>query len=149
MDEYLLYGGPCPRSLSERVFFYETYLQDVVPDRVTVHVPRKHMTHERHEIQLLTPTGAIFMWGLIGTETDDDLAKCAAGIEASKQYRDGHFVPDWLSWRFFTCLTEIRFFSAEERSNEGWECQGEFHLIDDAQRVAAYLQQEFDNLRYC
>ena len=148
MDEYLRYGGPRPRNLRERVYFYETYLQDVVPDRVTVHVRPKHMTRERHEIQLLTPTGAIFMWGLVGTETDHDVVKYAAGIDASKRYRDGLFVPDWLSWRFFTGLTEIRFFSAEENSNEGWECGGEFHPINDAQYVAAYLQQEFDKLRY-
>ena len=88
------------------------------------------------------------MWGLVGTETDHDVVKYAAGIDASNRYRDGFFVPDWLNWRFFTGLTEIRFFSAEENSNEGWECGGEFHPINDAQYVAAYLQQEFDKLRY-
>lgn len=88
------------------------------------------------------------MLGLVGTETDHDLVRCATDIEASKRYQDGNFVRDWLTWRWFTCLTEIRFYSQEEDSRHGWECGGEFHLIRDARKVARYLQREFDSLRY-
>ena len=81
------------------------YLRDVVPYGITVqHVPSAASTNVRQEIQLLTPSGQLFMSGLIGTERDHFRLEDVAASEAYTKWLDGEFAPDGQNWRFFTGL---------------------------------------------
>lgn len=144
LDTYTRYGAH-PRDAADRRYFYHVYLQDVVPDGVTVHhIHNGSHNLVREEIQLLTPSGRIFMSGLVGAEKNHHYTEKVAGEEAYNKWQDGYFIPDEQKWRFFTGLAKIRFFGSRE--DEKWDCKGQLDPIGCAQYVAAYLQQEYDKL---
>lgn len=86
------------------------------------------------------------MSGLVGAEKNHHYTAKVAGEEAYDKWHNGFFIPDEQKWRFFTGLAMIRFFSS--CGDKEWDRKGQLHPIDDAQYVAAYLQQEYDKLRY-
>ncbi|CAF9908111.1 MAG: hypothetical protein ALECFALPRED_004224 [Alectoria fallacina] len=133
--------------VTERLAFFCAYLEDVAPSGLVVqHVPVELDNEEqdsarnprREEIQLVTESGMIFMSGIVSMEV--------AGDEAYTKWPEGGFTtPDGNNWRFFTGHNnKFRFFSSY-RGGE-WESTGEFHPIQKAEEVAAFLQQEFDRL---
>lgn len=139
--------------VTERLGFYCAYLEDVAPYGLTVqHVPveldneEQDSTREnrREEIQLLTESGMIFMSGIVSMEYHSSTFERVAGDEAYTKWLEGEFTPDGNNWRFFTGHTKLRFFNSY-RGGE-WESAGEFLPIQQAEEVAAFLQQEFDKL---
>ena len=94
----------------------------------------------------MTPSGQIFMSGLIGTETSHHRIEEVAASEAYTKWLDGEFAPDGENWRFFTGLTELRFFKSDQ--GDSWEMAEKYHPMHDPEYVAAFLQEEYDSLRH-
>lgn len=150
--------GDSHPNVGERLVFYITYLHDVAPWGLTIHhIPADHIPESesrngnvsttREEIQLLLPSGRIFMSGLLSLERSAAYLETVAGDEAYTKWLDGYFVPDNQNWRFFTCLANMRIFNSNHRGDE-WDLVGSFHPISHAQEVATLLQQEYNRLRY-
>ncbi|KAL9135741.1 MAG: hypothetical protein Q9175_003065 [Cornicularia normoerica] len=137
-------------NVEDRLHFYLTYLEDLVPFGLTVHhVPTQRgddprPSNAREEIQLLTFPGMIFMSGLVSMESAASLIETVAASEAYTKWLDGDFVPDYDNWRFFTGLATIRFFKSHD--GDEWELEREFHPILHAAEMADTLDQEFDKL---
>ena len=145
-QEWAHYGA-YPRSLDDRLQFYMNYLLDVVPLGVTVHhLPTGLEENKSEEIHLLTPSGQIFMTGLVGRQRNHTTTEEVAGSEAYTKWLDGDFVPDGQNWRFFTGLAELRFFNSD-RGNS-WELKQSCHPMNYPDYVAEFLQEEYDSLRY-
>ncbi|CAD6587166.1 MAG: hypothetical protein ASARMPRED_003014 [Alectoria sarmentosa] len=150
-EAYRCYGRT-PRGVDERLHFYYTYLLDVVPWGITVnHIPAERSndpraSSTREEIQLLTLSGTIFMSGLVSMERSATMIETVAADEAYSKWLDGDFVPDDRKWRFFTGLTQIRFF--ESPRGDEWDLVDNFNLMLNAQGVAAFLQQEYNRLSF-
>ncbi len=151
--------GPNPRSFEQRLNFYLTYLEDVVPDDVTItHVPNNLQPWElilpespgaaapveREEIQLRYQ-GRIFMACILSLEHPIS-AETMAGHLAYVHWRNGYFVRDHhRAWRMFTALRDIRFCSSWDGNT--WDRMATFDPIRNAGNVAAYLQRELDRVR--
>ncbi len=155
-------GGLISRDLDERLNFYLTYLEDVVPDGVTIrHVPNNRQHFElrlsdssprnrtpvrREEIQLRYE-GGVFMTCVLSLDYNPTLAEEVAGNLAYMHWSDGYFVRDnHQAWRMFTALKKIRFFSS--RHGREWDQIATYSPIMDAGNVALYLQREFDRVRF-
>ena len=140
-----------PRNPQDRLRFYMDYLIDVVPLEVTVHHapsssgPRGRRAR-REEIQLLTPSGEIFMTGLVEMGSSPYHCEEVAASEAYTKWLDGYFAADGRKWRFFTGLSQLRFY----RSDRGvsWNIKEAFHPMNEAQRVSEFLQQQYESLRH-
>lgn len=139
----------------ERLWFLLTYLEDVVPWGITVHhIPGDRTDgkgeNAREGIQLQTPSGMIFMSGLVSTESGQQYIEPVAAGEAYSKWDLGYFVPDGENWRFFLGAGPvglISFFNSRQASQgDDWELKYNFETIDSAAELAAYLQQEFDSL---
>lgn len=144
-----------PRVVRRMLDFYYVYLKDVAPLGLIIeHVPVEpddqgrlpDRDPEREEIRLYTNSGKVFVSGLVSKEYDPRNLERPAGDEAYTHWLQGDFTPDGDNWRFFTGMTKIRFFSS--RGTDGWVVGNEFHPIDQADEVAAFLQQEFNNLPF-
>ena len=69
-----------------------------------------------------------------------------AADEAYTKFMDGYYVrDDDAKWRFFTGTRRLRMYRGR---GEEWGLKREFSPIADAAVVAAYLQREFDGLRF-
>lgn len=142
----------CPRGVDERLNFYLTYLEDVVPSGVTVdHVPveldnggRVSVRNPPREEILLTMSGKIFMFGLVSMEYNPRTLEKTTGDEAFTQWLNGDYIPDGENWRFFTCQSMILFFNSHH--DDDWECVSDFDPIDHVDQVAAFLQREADSV---
>lgn len=155
LEAYWLYGA-FPRSIHDRLHFYLTYLVDVAPFGVNVEHIRAfrssdimlnpNLTTTREEVQLLAPSGKIFMSGLVSMEQTTNAVEQVAADEAYTKWDDGDFVPDGQNWRFFTGLVRLRLYDSRE-GNE-WECLGTYHPITQAGDVAAVLLQQYNRLPY-
>ena len=153
LEAYWLYGAS-PRSIHDRLRFYLTYLVDVVPLGVNVeHIPAfrssdimlsSNLTTTREEIQLLAPSGKIFMSGLVSMEQTANLIEQVAANEAYTKWDDEEFDPNGQTWPFFTGLVRIRLY--DSRDGDEWECLGTFHPIQQAGDVAAVLLQQYNRL---
>ena len=142
-----------PGAEDDRLHFYYRYLVEVVPYGVTVHhIPADrsrcglHNTNTREEIVLLTPSGGIFMSGLVSNEKQYVHIEQVAGSEAYTKWLNGDFVPDDYNWRFFIGVGRIGFYNS--RNLDEWYCVNHSNPIDDVDSVAAHLQLEFDKLEY-
>ena len=139
--------GARPQNVYERLNFYMNYLQDVVPYGITVqHIPSDRPENNSQEIHLLTPSGQIFMSGLVSRDRNHNHTEEVAGSEAYTYWLDGEFAPDGDNWRFFTGLAALRFFNSVQ--GDSWELQQSYHGMDYAEYVAEYLQEEYDSFRY-
>ena len=135
-----------PGNLNTRLNFYMSYFQDVVPSGVTVrHVPSDGPV-QREEIQLLTNTGKLFMSGLISHRSDHSETEQVAADEAFTKWLDGDFVPDLQNWRFFTGLAELRLFKSHE--GDSWKMTKRYRPMDYPDRVAEFLQEQYNSLRH-
>ncbi len=98
----------------------------------------------------MTDAGETFMSGLVSVEHSHHNLARVAGDEAYTNWEKGEFtkVPmcaDGKEWRFFTGHSQmIRFFSSRY-TLKIWGTDGEFDVIHDAEQVAAFLQEEYDN----
>lgn len=146
------HSNTAPRTVNKRLQFYYHYLQDVAPTGLTVqHVPVPRDEHGhlparspvREEIQLLTASGFHFMTGLVSVESDPEALERTAGDEAYTNWLGGYFAPEGGRWRFFTGHSLIAFFSTE---GDTWALAAEFDPVEQADEVAAFLQEEFDEL---
>lgn len=156
MDAYRRYGRD-PHNIRERLDFYLTYLEDVVPYEVGVHMVPNHLQPydlgassrlytEREEIQLRCQEG-IFMTGIIQLGTRSDKAEEIAATLAYTQWRQGfHVRYHHQAWGVFTGLHQIRFCSS--RDGMDWDRTADFHPIHDAQEVVAYFEREFARIRH-
>lgn len=138
-----------PQSVTDRVDFYCIYLRDVAPLGLTIeHIPvisdDEERSPAREEILLTTNSGKIFMFGLVSLEINPTNVERTAGHEAYTNWLNGEFTPGENNWRFFTAQSKIRFFSSH--LCDEWEARGEFHPIQHAEEVAAFLEQEFYKL---
>ena len=86
------------------------------------------------------------MSGLVSMERSATMIETVAADEAYSKWLDGDFVPDDRKWRFFTGLTQIRFF--ESPRGDEWDLVDNFNLMLNAQGVAAFLQQEYNRLSF-
>lgn len=134
-------------TLDDKLTFYLNYLKDVVPYGVTVqHVPSDQPSGKREEIHLLTPSGKIFMSGLVGKDRNPTWVEEVAASEAYTLWLEGEFIPDGETWRFFTGLERLRFFNSDER--DSWKMESCEAPMDKPDRVAEFLQQQYDSLTY-
>lgn len=138
-----------PRNPQDRLSFYMEYLLDVVPLEVTVrHVPSSSATRarmvEREEIQLLTLSGDIFMTGLVGMGPNPNHCEEIAASEAYTKWLDGYFAADGRNWRFFTGLSQLRFYKSD--GDDTWKITENFPPMDNAQRVSEFLQRQYESL---
>ena len=133
--------------IAHRVMFYYHYFRDVVPFGVTVHHVRNtvYAHNIREEIELRTPEGNVFMYGLVGMRFTRSLVE-AAGDEAYTKFSDGYFVDDNERYRFFTATRQLDFYKGY--GDEGYEPVESFDLIEDAGDVAEYLQRQYERLRH-
>ncbi|KAF6221501.1 hypothetical protein HO133_002357 [Letharia lupina] len=148
--------------VNHRVEFYLAYLQDVAPEGLTVsHIPvegdRSHGAVMGEEIRLIMSSGILFMSGLVSLDPRPNELETCAGNEAYTKLLNGDFTPhdfNWrfltgqdttINWRFFTGQdTKINFFSSDD--SLWYKPDGQFHPIQNAEQVAAYLQQKRDGL---
>lgn len=147
-DAYRQYGAN-PSEIMDRVYFIQKYPIEVVPEGVSVlHIPRDPAIYDvrRQEIHLMTPCGRIFMLGIVTRENRHNRSTREASDEAFARWYARYFVPDGQNWRYFTALQDIRF--SKSQNNQRGECMDSFNPIVDARYVAAYLQREYDSLRY-
>lgn len=130
--------------------FYLSYLGDVVPYGVTVQEGTVFEDDARtlpryYEMDLiLTDTGNLFMSGLVSVVNDCRWIEQLAGDEAESKDRDGLFVRDNGTWRFFTATGRLHCYNHHGRG--GWEMMGQFDPAQDAEVLAAHLQQQYDSL---
>ena len=133
------------RSIADRLRFYVSYFEDVAPDEVTVdHVPST-TNDGKEEVQLRTPSGRIFMSGLVSMDRSVNPAEEDDADGAYTNYRNGYFVHYEGAWRFFTALGQLRVYCSFARDD--WELMGKLPPFDDAKEVAAWLQSQYDSLR--
>ena len=95
---------------------------------------------------LLTPSGDIFMSGLVSNEKQYARIEQVACSEAYTKWLNGDFVADDCNWRFFIGVGRIGFYNS--RNLDEWDCVNHSNPIDDVDSVAAHLQLEFDKLEY-
>ena len=140
------------QNVAGRLEFYLAYLRDIAPHGITIHHIAATRTgagqaarNEREEIQLLTSSGKIFMSGLVSMERRADSIETVAADEAYSKCLDEEFVDQ--NWRFFTGLNKIRIFNSD-RSGDGWELVSDDNPIENADEVAAFLQEEYDRIEY-
>ena len=95
---------------------------------------------------LSAPNGRIFMTGLVSMENSGDGIQNRAGGEAYTYWRHDEFVDD--TWRFFSGTTSVRFCNGYESNGADWESIGDFDMNHNAERIAEYLQDEYDQLRF-
>ena len=137
-----------PRNLNDRLIFYINYLQDVVPDGITVqHVPTGLSNLTSEEIQLITLEGYIFMSGLIRIDRNPARGEEIAGSEAFTHFENGEFSPDARderNWRFFTGHDSLRFFKSHGR--DSWDEIQKYDPVIDAKYVAEYFMEEYQEL---
>ena len=140
------------QNVNNRLDFFMNYLQDVAPSGLIIeHVPvepdeRGRPTVRdpaREEIQLSTLAGDLFMSGLVSLEYNPRDLERTAGDEAYTKWLHSEFTADGDNWRFFTGQSTIKFFDSQK---DEWYVAGEFHPIEEAEEVAAFLQEEFDKL---
>ena len=147
--------GNHPRDADERLQFYFYYLRDVVPHGIIVHdviyAPavgaNASSQNLKREIQLKTVSGRIFMLGLVSNVSNHlhNIEK-SAGNKAYTQWKDGKFADDNEKWRFFTGTRSLRFFGCKD--GEDWQLETEHSPIGYAVEIAAYLQEEYNNLAH-
>ena len=146
-DAYRMYND----TLDDRVYFYLLYFEDIVPQGVTVHHIWNSSSNDRtptQEIQFLTPSGHIFMSGLVSLELDKDPLKTATKRKARWYYRHAYYADDDDCWRYFTALKYIRTFNAYyDYEDERHEFVGTCHPISDAAVQAQSLQGQYDSMR--
>ncbi|KAF6237724.1 hypothetical protein HO173_003925 [Letharia columbiana] len=148
--------------VNHRVEFYLAYLRDVAPEGLTVsHIPvegdRSHGAVMREEIRLIMSSGILFMSGQVSLDPRPNELETYAGDDAYTKWLNGDFtVHDFkwhsftgqditINWRFFTGQdTTINFFSSDD--SPWYKPDAQFHPIQNAEQVAAYLQQKRDGL---
>lgn len=141
-----------PSSVDAKLQFYFRYLYDVVPLGICVQrVPSEpntdqHSTAHREEIQLLTLSGRLFMSGLISRERVPTSIETVAANEAYGSWLEEDFVPGDSDWRFFTGLISLRFYKGHH--GDEYDVVETLSPMLYPREVAAYLQEEFDNLRW-
>ena len=137
-----------PRNLNDRLIFYINYLQDVVPDGITVqHIPTGLSNPTSEEIQLITLEGYIFMSGLIRIDRNPARGEDIAGPKALNHYLDGEFVRDARdeqNWRFFTGHDSLRFFKSH--GGDSWNKIQKYDPVIDAEYVAEYFMEEYQSI---
>ena len=139
-------GSAYHNRLVDQLHFYYHYFRDVVPQGVTVqHCPTGE-SGTRDEIQLLTPSGRIFMSGLVSIDRSTTEVESVAGSEAYTHWLDGDFVPGADKWRFFIAHTKLLFFIC--RHGNHYEKEDWADPMMDAENLAAYLQCQYDRLEY-
>ena len=141
----LEYYNAHPRSVGERLDFYMQYLQDVVPYGVTVqHIPSDIPENKSEEIHLLTPSGKIFMSGLVSRDRNHNHTEDIAASEAYTMWLESEFVQDGQNWRFFTALDALRFFNSQD--GDSWDMKQKCNPMDRADAVAEFLLQQYDSI---
>lgn len=90
------------------------------------------------------------MSGLVSVDYDNTDLESVAGSEAYTHWLDGEFVPGREDWRFFTAHTLLSFLSSRRHngSPDSWEAEWRANPMHHAHEAAAYLQQQYDMLRY-
>ena len=149
LDEYQRFFRE-PQNADFKLYFYFSYLSDVVPLGITIDpFPPPPLRISRDELRLRTPSGKIFMSGLVAMEmSHDDVIEpaSAAAAVAGVEWGSGHFVPDGNKHRFFIGIGPalIRFYKSlgATRLSE----DSAFTMMTNARGVAIYLQQEYDSL---
>ena len=86
------------------------------------------------------------MSGLISNEINYQMTEVCAGDEAYTEWLDGYFVDDNNRWRFFTGTRSLRIYGC--RAEEDWQLRLEHVPVEFMQRVATYLQEEYNNLAH-
>ena len=138
--------GENPRDVTERLRFYLSYFPEVVPYGVTVHhVPGGLSSNTRQQIQFWLGSGKIFMSGLVAMEMNGVKNEHPAEDESYTKLYDEDLVRDDGTWRLFTAGALVRMYNCL-RPNE-YELTGLFHPIDDAWKLAAHLQREYDSMK--
>lgn len=134
--------------MEDQLRFYYYYLRDIVPQGVTVqHCPTGE-SQTREEIQLLTPSGGLFMSGLVSIDRSTTNLESVAGSEAYTYWLDGEYVPGDQDWRFFTAHTNLTFLRCLHRNGNEWEADWGANPMNRADEAAVYLQLQYDMLRY-
>ncbi|CAD6592526.1 MAG: hypothetical protein ASARMPRED_006386 [Alectoria sarmentosa] len=142
-----------PSSVAERRDFYLTYLDDVVPIEVTVHLVLSHLqpydlrgpNNPREEIQLRFG-GKIFMTCVVGLDRNSQHAEDVAGTLAYEHWHQGHCIADsQQAWGMFTALHNLRFCTS--RDGREWCREANLHPTCQVQEVVAYFRQEFERVR--
>ena len=111
-----------------------------------LHIPTGLAENKSEEIHLLTPSGKIFLSGLVGTNRNHNNLEEIATSEAYTKWLDGDFIPDGQNWRFFTGLVELRFFNSAQGNS--WDLQQCYHPMLYPEYVAGFLQEQYDSLRH-
>ncbi|CAD6581730.1 MAG: hypothetical protein ASARMPREDX12_000649 [Alectoria sarmentosa] len=145
-----------PSSVAERRDFYLTYLDDVVPIEVTVHLVLSHLqpydlrgpNNPREEIQLRFG-GKIFMTCVVGLDRNSQHAEDVAGTLAYEHWHQGHCIADsQQAWGMFTALHNLRFCTS--RDGREW-CLREVvvYIRQDDERVLVHQrgQTEREDVR--
>ena len=86
------------------------------------------------------------MSGVLSMEVQTNYLHSIAADEAYTNWLEGYCVPDDGNWRFFTLTGVLSFFKGYR--HDGWAIDDYFEPMDSAQDLAAYLQREYDSLRY-
>ena len=140
------YAGLHPRHLDDRLNFYLNYLIEVVPYGVTVqHVPTDFFDSTCEEIHLLTPSGRIFMSGLVSRDSNHHRIEEVAASEAYTHWLNRDFARDRENWRFFTGLFHLRFFNSDLGNT--WDMAHCYRPLNYTLFVAQFLQEEYDSLQ--
>ena len=156
------YTNACnsPRDLKKRLNFYLHYMADVIPHGLTArHVPSTNTitssstssstttTPSRitgEEIQLLTPSGYLFMTGLVALEDEaTPFTEEVVANEAYNSWLEGFFGGN--NWRFFTAMNRIGF--REGYPNPVWN-RVDFDPIVDVEMVARHLMELYEGAGY-
>ena len=123
------------------------YFQDVAPDGVTVVHERILPVHNpRQEITLRTPSGQIFMSGIVTMEPQTRDLDIYAANKGEPKWRAGYFVPDGRCWRFFTATNMLGVFLAY--GEDGWDPVGAMDPVRHASETVRLLQNQYDSLGY-
>ena len=146
-DAYSMYND----TLEHRVYFYLLYFEDIVPQGVTVHHIWDDSSNDHtptQELQFLTPSGHIFMSGLISLVLGKDSLNSAAKKKARWYYRHAYYADDEECWRYFSASKLIRTFNGYKDYGDAWhEFLGACRPIDDVEVQAQSLQRQYDSMR--
>ncbi|MCJ1459803.1 hypothetical protein MMC28_010182 [Mycoblastus sanguinarius] len=124
-------------NLESRIKFWLKYLEEVVPQGVTVKYMEKEGKARAEGIEIYQASGDLFMPGIIVYRKHlAETAQVAAELAFTK-FDDEGSTGDWY---FFVGASKLSFFKGEAGSEEYGETpEVEFMPIEDAQKVRDYL----------
>ena len=146
-DTHYAYAG-FNTSIDYRVQFYVLYFRDIVPRGVTVHRTwRASLDSQTQEIQLRTPSGSIFMYGLVTQSHNANQAEDATRRMARQYFMHGHYADDDDCWRYFTASIYLSLHNGYIDNEQEWhERVDSSYPILQAESQAWDLQNQYDSM---